>query len=336
MREIESAPGPDTFLTAEGELFTVKRQDGTDVKVRLRTVDTSRDRGGEWERFTLRFDPVGDERIGQDLYRIAHPRLPGFDVTLSPTPTADPDPDGVSYEAVFDRHKPERDDRGGPDNQVSRRGILGSLLGVAAGVSLLGNLSGGGSSGPVGAASAAGTEAFIGTIGLFGFGWAPRGWLKCNGQELAISNNQPLFALLGTRYGGDGQTGFKLPDLQGRVPIHAGTGPGGHRYNPGDTGGSAAVSLGTDELPAHGHGHDLQLPVSGAEGEATTPDGNALAAQPDARGTVPNYTGGGTDGAMAVTGSVAETGGSTAHENMPPYQAINYCICTVGNYPPRK
>jgi|GEM_PF-285782 len=335
MTDRDPEPAVSDLLGFEGETFTVYREEGEDVELRLRTVDVCETVDDEWEQFVLRFDPVGDPGLEQDLYRVGHPGLGAFDATLSPTPTPDPDPKAVQYEAVFNRHRPGMEGTAASDGRFSRRGILASLVGAAAGWSLLGELFGGGTSGPIGTASAAGQDPYIGSIEMFGFQFAPQNWAKCNGQLLPISQNNALFSLLGTQYGGDGRTTFRLPDLRGRVPIHQGQGPDGNRYSVGQTGGSSSVALSSDEIPAHDHGQDMTVPVSTDEGDALTPDGNALAAQPDARGETPNYTTGPTDGSMDVTGSVSSTGGGQAHENMPPYQTVNYCIALRGTYPSR-
>src|SRR6187399_3074015 len=96
-------------------------------------------------------------------------------------------------------------------------------------------------------------EPFLGEIRLMSFGFAPKGWAFCNGQFLPINQNQALFSLLGTTYGGNGQTNFALPDLRGRIPVHSGQGPGLSNSSLGETGGTEAVTLTVAQLPRHSH-----------------------------------------------------------------------------------
>ena len=339
MTDIDPVPPLAELRGVEGGTFTVFREGGDDAELRLRSVDVRRDGREEWEQFALRFDPVGETHVEQDLYRVYNEDLGEFDVTVSPSVTADPDPDDVDYEAVVNRHVPDREPAGTSGADVSRRGILASLLGVALGSTVLDSFLGGGSGegtarAATAGASVAGTSPLLGTIGMFGFDFAPRDWATCDGQLMAISQNTALFSLLGNQYGGDGRTTFGIPDLRGRFPMHQGN-RDGIGYPPGDTGGSRTVSLSESELPVHGHGQDLSVPVSTSEGNAVNPDGNAPAAQPDARGTDPVYTDESTDGSMAVAGDVSETGGGRGHQNMPPYQVINYCVALYGTYPSR-
>ncbi|RXK50161.1 phage tail protein [Halorientalis pallida] len=325
------------FVEYVGETFTVHRGTDADTALRLREVVESGDGPEEWAQFTLRFEAADRTHVDQGSYRVTHPELGSFRLALVPVTTADPDPDAVAYEAVFTRHEPTAGGDGVSSQSSSRRGVLASILGVAAGGSLLGQLfggAGGRASGTSSVAQASG-EPLVGEIRGFGFDFAPQGWAQCNGQILPVSQNQALFSLLGTRYGGDGRSTFGLPDLQGRVPVHQGRGPEGRTYRMGQTGGNATVSLSTGELPSHSHENELDLPVSTAKGTATSPDENVLAAQPDARGTVPIYGDGDGDGAMDVAGAVGATGDGRAHENRPPYQTVNYCIALTGVYPSR-
>src|SRR5213083_1523824 len=117
------------------------------------------------------------------------------------------------------------------------------------------------------------SEPFIGEIVMFGGNFAPRGWAFCNGQLLAIAQNTALFSILGTTYGGDGQTTFALPDLRGRSPVHAGQGPGLSTYARGEQGGTEQVTLRAVELPPHNH----ILYASKADATASSPGGNSLA-----------------------------------------------------------
>ncbi|MDX2485942.1 MAG: tail fiber protein [Gammaproteobacteria bacterium] len=167
------------------------------------------------------------------------------------------------------------------------------------------------------------SDPFIGEIKIVGFTYAPRGWAFCNGQLLAISTNQVLFALLGTTYGGDGRTTFALPDLRGRFPIHPGTGSGLTSRRLGEQGGTESHTLTLNQMPAHNHSMNL---ASGNEGEATSPAGNILAVSDDR-----NYVSG-TGTAMGPTGN---SGSSQPVNHMPPYGAVNFIIALQGLFPPR-
>ena len=163
-------------------------------------------------------------------------------------------------------------------------------------------------------------EPFLAEIRLFSFTFAPRGWALCNGQLLPINQNQALFALLGTTYGGNGQTNFALPNLQGRMPIHFGTGGGGS-YALGQSGGEQAHTLSIAELPAHSHvASGSSSPPS--QGSAS---GGYWAA---AAGGYSSSSG----SAMSAT-AIALAGGSQAHLNAPPYSVISFCIALQGIFP---
>ncbi len=187
----------------------------------------------------------------------------------------------------------------------------------------------------------AGMDPFIGEITMFAGNFAPRGWAFCNGQLLPIASNAALFSILGTTYGGDGRTTFALPDLRGRAPIHAGTGPGLPNYRLGQRGGSETNTLSVANLPAHNHSASLSsasvaMPAYSLEGESTSPDGNypAKSGQGD-----PDYNST-SDVSMAsasVSGSVTvgNTGFGQAINNMPPFCTIHYIIALQGIYPSR-
>ena len=154
---------------------------------------------------------------------------------------------------------------------------------------------------------------------MFAGNFAPAGWMFCERQLLPISENETLFQLIGTTYGGDGQTTFALPDLRSRVPIHQGNG-----FNLGENGGAETVTLTTNQIPAHSH----PLLGSSANGSEANPQGNFLASstvlQPYAQET-PNT-------AFAPT-SITPVGGSQPHENLQPYICINYIISLFGIFP---
>jgi microcystin-dependent protein len=161
-------------------------------------------------------------------------------------------------------------------------------------------------------------EPFLAEIRIFSINFAPKGWAMCNGQLLPINQNQALFSLLGTTYGGNGQTTFALPDLRARVPVHLGSG-----FTLGQSGGEAAHTLTQQELPAHMH----MLQASSAAANTPSPAGNVLAT------TVNAIYGGATNLAPLVAGSVANVGGSQAHENRQPHLALTFCIALQGIFP---
>src|SRR3954469_26017647 len=165
------------------------------------------------------------------------------------------------------------------------------------------------------------SEPFLGEIRMFGGNFAPRGWALCNGQLLAISTNTALFSILGTTYGGNGQTTFGLPDLRGRVPLHQGQGQGLSPYNLGEVGGSETVTLLTPQMPAHNH--PFAPPVSSAAGGAADPTNNFPAAQDATQGPFNyNTTTTGAGGA----GMSGAQGGSQPHANIQPFLCVNYII----------
>ena len=167
------------------------------------------------------------------------------------------------------------------------------------------------------------SEPFLSEVRMFSFNFPPKGWAFCNGQMLPINQNQALFSLLGTNFGGNGQTTFALPNLQGRVPIH--TGPS--YPNPGNSFGEAAHTLTQQEMPMHTH--NVQGTTNAAS--SPTPLGNLLAAVDSS--TFQNaYAPAGNLAALAP-GTVTNTGGSQAHENRMPYLAITFCIALVGIFP---
>ena len=179
-------------------------------------------------------------------------------------------------------------------------------------------------------------EPFIGQIIIFAGNFAPRGWALCDGQLLPISQNTALFSLLGTTYGGDGRTTFALPDLRGRVPLHAGGGPGLTNYRQGQKGGVEQVTLNTSNLPAHTHAATTTTRAQSDYGDSASPN-NTVWAQDGAAGAQPYSTRAPNSNmhSDAVEVSVQNTGGGQAHENRQPYLAINYIIALTGIYPSR-
>lgn len=168
---------------------------------------------------------------------------------------------------------------------------------------------------------------FIGTVMLFGGNFPPRGFLFCNGQTMSIAQNTALFALLGTTYGGNGQTTFALPDLRGRVPIHFGQGPGLSNFNLGEVGGAETVTLLSTEMPQHTH----TVNVNTGNGTTNNPTGNFFAATP----AFLQYTNGAANNTSFIPNSIGNAGGSQPHNNLQPYLAINYCIAIEGIFPSR-
>jgi microcystin-dependent protein len=333
MRDLIDAPDLDAFTSTEGSAFTVHTAD--DAELVLVEIDTSHNTIDDWENFTLLFRGPVEEQVEGGIHRLSHPGLDDFDVNVSPVCVVDPNPEVRHYQATFTRHAPNREPSRPSRGEVSsRRGFFGKLAATLGGAGLLGTLFGGGEVRAEGTSSSQGmgyANPTLAEIIMFGGTFAPRNWALCNGQVQAISQNTALFSLLGTNYGGDGRTTFALPDLRGRVPMHAGQGPGLTARSLGQQGGTEAVGLSESEMPAHEHGPSL--PVSTSEADATTPDGNALGAQPDSRGTVPVYSAGATDGSMAVSSSSA--GGGQAHTNVQPYLALNFIIALQGTYPSR-
>lgn len=192
-------------------------------------------------------------------------------------------------------------------------------------------------------------EGVIGEIRGFGGNFAPRAWAFCNGQLLAISSNQALFSILGTTYGGDGRTTFGLPDLRGRAPISAGTGPGLSTHKLGARSGVETVTLTQNQMPSHTHISQFTqtagvVSIAAVDDDANSdsPDGNNLAI-PDITGTNRIYSNGTPDKIMGpgstatVTGTVTNfnTGGSQYHTNMQPYLVIHWIICLQGVFPSR-
>jgi len=169
---------------------------------------------------------------------------------------------------------------------------------------------------------------FLAEIRAFPFNFAPTGWALCDGQFLPISQNTALFSLLGTTYGGDGQSTFALPNLQGMMPMHFGLGPGPTLYDLGDKGGEKTVSLLTSQIPTHGH----NLSVAGA-GNSSTPSASTVLAG-GARGKQPAYASGPPNVAMSRA-AVATAGGGQPHNNMSPYLTLNFCIALQGIFPAR-
>jgi microcystin-dependent protein len=160
---------------------------------------------------------------------------------------------------------------------------------------------------------------------MFAGSFAPNGWAFCKGQPLAISENDALFQLLGTTYGGDGQSTFNLPNLASRVPIHMGTGPDGTTYQLGEMAGTEQETLTIQQIPNHSH----PLTASEGTGQSANPEGNVLAQAP--AGINPYYED--VPGVSLNAQSVAPVGGSQPHENTQPFLCINFILSLYGEFP---
>lgn len=170
------------------------------------------------------------------------------------------------------------------------------------------------------------SEPFVGEIRMFAGNFAPRGWAFCDGQLLAVSQNDALFSLLGTIYGGDGRTTFGLPDMRGRIPIHAGQGPGLSMHKLGQKSGSERETLTVDQLSSHSH----QLFGTGQTADTTDP-GNNIPAQST---TITRFTTAAPDNQLAST-AAANIGGSQPHSNTMPFLCVHFIIALFGIYPSR-
>jgi len=164
------------------------------------------------------------------------------------------------------------------------------------------------------------SEPFIGQITIFSFNFPPKGWATCDGQLLPINQNQALFSILGTTYGGDGRVNFALPDLRGQIPLHVGGG-----FVQGQTAGEYSHTLTMSEMPAHNHLVSASLTTA----DKSTPVGNSFASggQSVYSSASPN--------SQLVSSAILNTGGSQPHENTPPYLTLNFCIALQGIFPSR-
>jgi microcystin-dependent protein len=162
-------------------------------------------------------------------------------------------------------------------------------------------------------------EPFLSEIRIMSFNFAPKGWALCNGQLLPINQNQALFSLLGTTYGGNGQTNFALPNLQGEVPIHVGNG-----HTLGETAGATAVTITQQTMPFHTH----PLFGTSSTGNLVIAAGNLCATSPSQMYQAPDN-----NLASMNPASISTVGGSQAHNNMMPYLVLNFCIALQGIFP---
>lgn len=175
-------------------------------------------------------------------------------------------------------------------------------------------------------------EGYIAEIRMFAGNFAPRNWAFCAGQIMPIAQNTALFSLLGTTYGGNGQTTFALPDLRGRVPVGTGQGPGLANVSLGEMAGSPTITLNVAQIPAHTHAM-----TASADGPTlNTASGNSLASQSRANGgTMPNAYASGATSPVAMASQTSASGGGQPVGIMQPYLGMNYVICLFGIFPSR-
>lgn len=169
------------------------------------------------------------------------------------------------------------------------------------------------------------SEPFLAEVRIVGFNFAPRGWAFCDGQILPINQNQSLYSLLGTIYGGDGRTTFALPDLRGRTPIHVGA-----SFQQGQRGGEETHTLSVAEMPQHTH----QAKASADLGSSASPQNNLWAQVTSTVGNL--YADPGQSAPTdALNNPIANAGGGQPHDNLQPYLALNFCIALQGLFPSR-
>ncbi len=171
------------------------------------------------------------------------------------------------------------------------------------------------------------SEPFVGEIRMFAGNFAPRGWAYCDGQLLAVSQNDALFSLFGTNYGGDGRTTFGLPDMRGRIPIHAGSGPGLSSRRLGEKSGAETVALSSSQIPSHSH--TTQGYATSHKADNVDPTDNVPASS-----SVNCYSAEAPDTSMADF-AVSTAGASQSHTNMMPFLCVHFIVSLVGIYPSR-
>ena len=210
-----------------------------------------------------------------------------------------------------------------PTPPLARRNFLARIAAFVAGGALLGRAAKAADTTPVRTRDG---DPFVGEIALVPYNFEPTGWAFCNGQLLSIASNTALFSLLGTQFGGNGQTTFALPDLRGRVPIHMGQGPGLTLRSIGEIGGEEGHTLIATEMPAHTH----QAQGSSAIGTSDSPVGGVPARS--AAGT-PEYAA--AANASLAAAAIGQAGGNQSHNNMPPFLGMTYIISLFGIFPSR-
>jgi len=197
-----------------------------------------------------------------------------------------------------------------------------------------------------GTAAACGVEPFIGEVCTFGFNFCPRGYAAANGALLSIAQNTALFSLLGTTYGGNGQTTFALPDLRGRAGVSAGQGPGLSTVVLGEVGGSEQMTLTANQLPAHTHAANTSVTVTAAAravngvGNTDSPSGNSLAMLTrqnlySTAAPAVNMNANAINTTASATTTVGVSGGNQPFDNRSPFLGLTYCVAVEGIFPPR-
>ena len=174
---------------------------------------------------------------------------------------------------------------------------------------------------------------FIAEIRAFGFNFNPVGWAKCNGQLLPISQNAALFAVIGTTYGGDGQNTMGLPNLQGQIPMHWGSGVGGFNTNIGEVQGVTSVTLTTQQIAQHTHPVIAATVATGAVGERTASPGNTSMLSGSQPPNQVYQTAPASMTAQFSPKAISPQGGSQSHDNMQPFTVLNFCIALDGIFP---
>lgn len=176
-------------------------------------------------------------------------------------------------------------------------------------------------------------DPFLGEVRIFSWSWAPDGWALCNGASLPTQQNVALNALLGQTFGGNGSSTFNLPDLRGRTPIHVGQGSDGILYQAGQTGGAETVTLTVAQLPQHYHsvnalstGSNFGPPKSAIPATVTPPTNTVNIYAPPTSGTL----------TALKSDTLSVEGSSSPHNNMQPFLVMNFCIATLGIFPPRQ
>jgi microcystin-dependent protein len=177
------------------------------------------------------------------------------------------------------------------------------------------------------------SQPFVGQVIMFGGNFAPAGWMTCSGQLLPISEYETLFNLIGTTYGGDGQSTFGLPDLQGRVPIHNGQGTGLSSYVIGGASGTESVTLNSQQIPAHNH----FIGIPSAPANQSVPASNTIMASENSNapggGNAFTYAAAGGPQTAMIASSIQASGGNQPHNNIQPVMAVTYCISLFGIFP---
>jgi microcystin-dependent protein len=172
------------------------------------------------------------------------------------------------------------------------------------------------------------SQPFVGEIRMFGGSFAPAGWAFCDGQLMPISENDTLFNLIGTTFGGDGQSTFGMPDLRGRVPIHAGTAKSGNTYVLGESGGVESVTISTQQMPTHSH-----PALAAATGQVASPAGAVLANATSTQTGMKIYSTVVTPNTPINANSISPSGGSQPHDNIQQTLAVSFIISLFGIFP---